>query len=100
MRPHALLTLAVAGWFLHLRGVGPQIGRVPVEDARGEELQELARAGGADPRPLLAERSIFGDLVDDPCFVRDLAATMASLERDGVHATLRRLLHGREEDAR
>jgi len=96
-RPHALLTFAVAAWFLHLRGVAPEIGRVPVEDARAEELQALARAGGVDPQPLLAERSIFGDLGDHPRFVRDLALAMAALEHEGVRATLGRALHGLAE---
>jgi fructuronate reductase/mannitol 2-dehydrogenase len=91
-RPYALLTLAVAAWFLHLRGVGPVPGRVEVDDPRGYDLQVLALAGGADPRPLLAERSIFRDLVDDAAFVSDLAVAMAALERDGVRATLRGLL--------
>jgi mannitol-1-phosphate/altronate dehydrogenase len=95
-RPHALLTLAVAGWFLHLRGVGPEIGRVPVEDARAEELQALAAEGGPDPRPLLAERSIFGDLVDHRGFVRDLTVAMAALEHEGVRAALGRTLHRAE----
>ncbi len=91
-RPHALLTLAVAAWFLHLRGVGPVPGRVEVDDPRGEDLQALALAGGPNPEPLLAERSIFRDLVDDAAFVADLEVAMAALERDGVRATLRALL--------
>ena len=95
-RPHDLLTLAVAAWFLHLRGVGPVPGRVEVDDPRGNELQALALAGGPDPRPLLGERSIFRDLVDDPTFVTDLEVAMAGLERDGVRATLRGLLPVRE----
>jgi mannitol-1-phosphate/altronate dehydrogenase len=91
-RPYVLLTLAVAAWFLHLRGVGPVPGRVEVDDPRGDDLQVLALAGGVDPRPLLAERSIFRDLVDDASFVSDLAVAMAALERDGVRTTLRGLL--------
>jgi fructuronate reductase/mannitol 2-dehydrogenase len=91
-RPHALLTLAVAAWFLHLRGIGPVPGRVPVEDPRGALLQELARRGGPDPRPLLTQRSIFGALTDDAGFAADLQAAMARLERDGVRATVRGLL--------
>jgi fructuronate reductase/mannitol 2-dehydrogenase len=91
-RPSALLTLAVAAWFLHLRGVGPVPGRVEVDDPRGPALQALALAGGPDPRPLLGERSIFRDLVDDEAFVADLRDAMARLERYGVRATLRGVL--------
>jgi fructuronate reductase/mannitol 2-dehydrogenase len=85
-RPHALLTLAVAAWFQHLRG--PQL----VRDARGPELQAFAVAGGRDPRPLLTVRSVFGDLGDHPAFVAALAAAMVELERDGVRAAVRRQL--------
>jgi fructuronate reductase/mannitol 2-dehydrogenase len=91
-RPHALLTLAVAGWLLHLRGVGPVPGRVEVDDPRGEVLQALARRGGPDPRPLLTERAIFGALSDDAGFAADLEQAMARLERTGVRATLRAAL--------
>jgi fructuronate reductase/mannitol 2-dehydrogenase len=91
-RPHALLTLAVAAWFLHLRGIGPLPGRVEVEDPRADLLQALARRGGSDPRPLLGERSIFGDLADDEGFATDVATAMARLEQTGVRATLRGLL--------
>ncbi|WP_409332573.1 mannitol dehydrogenase family protein [Trujillonella humicola] len=77
-----LLTLAVAGWirWLQLHDA--------VEDDRGEELRALARAGGADPRPLLAVRPVFGDLGDDAAFVADLAAALRGLVRDGVRPTV------------
>jgi fructuronate reductase/mannitol 2-dehydrogenase len=65
-RPHRLLTLAVAAWFRYLRGM----------------------TGGTDPLPLLAERSIFGDLADRPQFVAELRAALEQLDRDGVRVTL------------
>jgi fructuronate reductase/mannitol 2-dehydrogenase len=80
-RPHRLLTLAVAGWFAYL-------ATHEVDDPHADRLSALARAGGCDPRPLLAERWIFGDLAEHPGFVADLADAVARLHRDGARATL------------
>jgi fructuronate reductase/mannitol 2-dehydrogenase len=93
-RPHALLTLAVAAWFRYLRGIDRDGRPVRIEDARAEELQALARAGGRDPRPLLGLGSIFGDLGRYRSFVAELTEAMAQLERDGVRATLAAHLSG------
>ena len=87
-RPHALLTLAVAGWFRYLRGIDGAGRPLVIEDAAAERLQALAVAGGRDPRPLLAERSIFGDLGSYPSFVEELEQTLQQLDRDGVRGTL------------
>ena len=87
-RPTGLLTLAVAGWFRYLRGTDLDGRPLQLEDARAGTLTALARAGGTDPRPLLAERSLFGDLADDAGFVAALAADLEQLDRDGVAATL------------
>ncbi|HEX2073243.1 MAG TPA: mannitol dehydrogenase family protein [Geodermatophilus sp.] len=93
-RPHALLTLAVAGWFRYLQGTDPWGRSLPVEDARGAELQALARAGGTDPRPLLGDRAVFGDLGQDPCFVAALQRALVRLERDGVRPTVAAYVRG------
>jgi mannitol 2-dehydrogenase len=87
-RPVRLLTLAVAGWVRHLTGEDLAGRPIDVDDPRAGELCRLARAGGTDPRPLLAVRSVFGDLADHPGFVDLLGTALRRLERDGVHATL------------
>ncbi|MGY1811046.1 mannitol dehydrogenase family protein [Blastococcus sp. SYSU D00669] len=92
-RPTELLTLAVAAWFRYLQGRDDDGHPVVVDDPLAERLQHLARAGGADPRPLLSERGVFGDLGDRPAFVRDLAGALTRLQRDGARATLAALLH-------
>ena len=91
-RPHRLLTLAVAAWLRYLRGTDAAGRPVGVEDAQADTLTALARLGGNDPRPLLAVRSIFGDLADDPEFIRELAAALHALDSDGVEATLDTIL--------
>jgi len=87
-RPHSLLTLAVAGWFRYLRGEDARGRPYGIDDPRADQLQALARAGGTDPRPLLGERSIFGDLADLPDFVAELQVALERLDRDGVRRTI------------
>ena len=87
-RPHALLTVAVAAWFRYLRGVDGEGRAFAIDDPLAERLQELALAGGSDPRPLLGVRSVFGDLGGDPAFVAELADALERLDRDGVRATV------------
>jgi fructuronate reductase/mannitol 2-dehydrogenase len=95
-RPHALLTLAVAAWFRYLRGVDDDGLPLVVDDPQADRLQALVRAGGTDPRPLLGERSIFGDLGSDPDFPGELERAIARLDRDGVRTTLAEHLAGSE----
>jgi mannitol 2-dehydrogenase len=87
-RPHALLTLATAGWLRYLRGVDFAGREIEIQDARIEQLQPLARDGGEDPRPLLAERSVFGDLIERPAFVTALEEALRALEQDGPRETV------------
>jgi fructuronate reductase/mannitol 2-dehydrogenase len=87
-RPTKLLTLAIAGWFRYLRAVDLSGAPITVEDAHADRLQALARAGGDDPRPLLAIRELFGDLGDARPFVVALQDMLRSIDRHGVHATL------------
>jgi fructuronate reductase/mannitol 2-dehydrogenase len=87
-RPSALLSLALAAWFRYLRGWADDGRAIVLDDPMAERLHNLAVAGGTDPRPLLAERRIFGDLGDDPRLVARLSSLLARLERDGVRAVL------------
>ncbi|PRY51169.1 fructuronate reductase/mannitol 2-dehydrogenase [Geodermatophilus tzadiensis] len=87
-RPHALLTLAVAGWVRYLQRAD-DLGRpLPVEDDRGPTLQALALAGGTDPRPLLSDTSVFGDLGTVPGFADELEGVLRRMARDGLRATV------------
>jgi mannitol 2-dehydrogenase len=97
-RPHALLTLAVAGWFRFLQGEDEAGRPIEVEDQLADRLQELARSGATDPRPLLGERSLFGDLADDEAFVERLEAVLRQLSTDGVRATLQEQLDAGQTD--
>jgi fructuronate reductase/mannitol 2-dehydrogenase len=92
-----LLTLAVAGWMRFLRGTDRNGRALALDDPLGEHLRTLALAGGSDPRPLLAERSIFGDLADDERFVTSLSEALSGLEtRDPRALIAGYLLEGHE----
>jgi mannitol-1-phosphate/altronate dehydrogenase len=93
-RPHGLLTVAVAAWCRYLRGVDADGRPFAIDDPLAERLQDLARAGGTDPRPLLGESPIFGDLAGNEAFVAELTATLEQLERSGVRAALAAALAG------
>jgi mannitol 2-dehydrogenase len=86
-RAAPMLTLAVAGWFRYLRGRDYAGAPIPIEEPRSAELTELAQRRGADPRPLLTVRDVFGDLADDASFVRDLHVACEAL-RAGPRETI------------
>jgi mannitol-1-phosphate/altronate dehydrogenase len=87
-RPHALLTLAVAGWFRYLSGVDEHGEPILVEDQLVETLQSRAREGREDPRPLLRLTGLFGDLAGNEPFVISLAEALRLLYTRGARATL------------
>jgi mannitol-1-phosphate/altronate dehydrogenase len=92
--PRALLTLALAGWLRYLRGTDEAGRPLPLDDPHAERLHALALAGGGDPRPLLALRSVFGDLGEDPGLVADLEEALERLDRQGVRATVEAYVTG------
>jgi fructuronate reductase/mannitol 2-dehydrogenase len=91
-RPHRWLTLALAGWLRYLRGVDDHGERIVIQDARADELQDLAAAGRDDPRSLLGLRDLFGDLVNREAFVTELQSALQELSSRGARATLARAL--------
>jgi fructuronate reductase/mannitol 2-dehydrogenase len=84
-RSHTLLTLAVAAWCLYLRD---DDSRFELDDPDGERLQALARAGGGDPRPLLADEPTFGPLGSCPRFGAAVERDLADLDAHGAHAVV------------
>jgi fructuronate reductase/mannitol 2-dehydrogenase len=86
--PYRLLTIAVAGWVRYLRGRDDHGRRLPLEDPLAARLRALAAPGGTDPRRLLAERALFGDLGTDARFVAAVAAELRAMERHGTRAAI------------
>jgi len=87
-RPHALLTLATAGWLRYLRGVDEHGAEITLQDDRADELRSLAQQGGSDPTPLLTVRRVFGDLGQHEAWVAEVSATLRDLDSRGARAIL------------
>jgi len=86
-RPHELLALAVAGWIRFLRGYDDAGRPVPLDDPR-RDLIEVARGAGTDPRPVLLDRDVFGDLGSRPDFVRAVEGHSVALDRCGPRGAI------------
>jgi mannitol 2-dehydrogenase len=82
----------VASWARYAEGVDEQGRPIEVVDRLRETLMANARRQRTDPLAFVAEREVFGDLVDDDRFVSAYRAALTSLQKDGVRATLRRLV--------
>ena len=61
------LALALAAWLCRVRGTDDHGQLVLVVHPPAKVLREKAIKGGADPRPLLSIRSLFGELGDSLC---------------------------------
>jgi mannitol-1-phosphate/altronate dehydrogenase len=91
---HPLLTMAVAGWLRFLRGTDEDGEPVPLDDPAADRLRPLALAGGHDPRPLLADRELFGPLADDAAFADELEGALRAIDRCGARAAVDACLVG------
>jgi mannitol 2-dehydrogenase len=78
----------VAGWARYAEGVDEQGQPIEVVDRRRDSLLARARRQREDPLAFLADRDLFGDLVDDERFSSVYRATLASLHERGARATL------------
>ncbi|HYP47568.1 MAG TPA: mannitol dehydrogenase family protein [Thermoleophilaceae bacterium] len=87
-REHRLLTIAVAAWLRALCGKDELGRRISFDDPLATRMQAVARASGTDPRPLLWQFGLFGELAQDLEFADSLEDAFVSLERDGVRAAL------------
>ena len=85
-QPRQHLVLALAGWLRFLRGVDYDGSPIEIEDAHADRLRSLAVAGGTDPRPLLAERDVFGSLTDSRQLVDELEQALCLLEAGPLEA--------------
>ncbi|WP_433734664.1 mannitol dehydrogenase family protein [Nocardia sp. CA-129566] len=82
----------VASWARYAEGVDEDGAPIEVVDALRERLVPLARRQRDDPTAFLTDRSIFGDLIDEPRFVDAYTAALSSLHTKGSHATVAELI--------
>jgi mannitol 2-dehydrogenase len=82
----------VASWARYAEGVDEQGQPIEVVDRLRDVLMEAARRQREDPDAFIANREIFGDLVDDKRFVAAYRTTLWSLYEVGARKTLERLV--------
>src|SRR5271166_5347664 len=88
------LALVSAMWCRYCYGESESGMIIPSNDPSWDRLQAAARAARSDPGAFLAMRDIFGDLADNPAYVRAFSGALRSLWTDGVRATLAEYLAG------
>ena len=82
----------VASWARYAEGVDEQGRPIEVVDRLRDSLVATARRQHEDPLAFLANREVFGDLVDDERFVAAYLPVLASLHHKGARATLEDLV--------
>ena len=87
-----LAAATVASWARYAEGVDENGEPIEVVDRLADSLVPLARKQRDHPTAFLANRAVFGDLVDEPRFVEPYLWTLESLHRNGSRATLEALL--------
>jgi mannitol 2-dehydrogenase len=90
--PVRLAAATVASWARYAEGVDEHGEPIDVVDRLAESLMPLARSQRDDPTAFIANRAVFGDLVDEPRFVEPYLWALDSLHRNGSRATLEALL--------
>jgi mannitol 2-dehydrogenase len=83
----------VASWARYAEAIDEQGQPIEVVDPLADTLIPIARSQRDNPIAFLQNRAVFGDLVDEPRFVKPYLWTLASLHRHGARATLQALLH-------
>ena len=94
-RDVTLAAAVVASWARYTEGVDEQGEPITVVDRMSAELRAVAGRQGADPTAFIANRELFGDLVDEPGFVEPYLQTLESLHSVGSRETLRVLMSSR-----
>jgi mannitol 2-dehydrogenase len=84
-------TAVVASWARYAEGVDEQGRPIEVVDRLADRLTANARRQHAEPLAFIADREVFGDLIDDERFTSTYRSMMASLHAKGARATLESL---------
>jgi mannitol 2-dehydrogenase len=82
----------VASWARYAEGVDEQGEPIAVVDPLADRLMAAAKRQRTEPLAFLADRSVFGDLIDDERFTASYRASLDSLHTVGARATLERLV--------
>jgi mannitol 2-dehydrogenase len=82
----------VASWARYAEGVDEAGQPIEVVDRLRDSLMRAARRQREDPDAFIANRDVFGDLVDHKPFVTAYRSALASLHERGARATLESLV--------
>jgi mannitol 2-dehydrogenase len=85
----------VASWARYAEGVDEQGEPIEVVDRLKDSLMEAASRQREDPLAFIANREVFGDLIDDQGFVAAYRNALSSLHERGARATLEALVGAR-----
>jgi mannitol 2-dehydrogenase len=92
--PVRLAAATVASWARYAEGVDENGVPIEVVDRLADSLIPIARSQHDNATAFIENRSVFGDLADEPRFVEAYLWALESLHRDGAHATLETLVKG------
>jgi mannitol 2-dehydrogenase len=87
----ARAALVIAAWARYAGGVDEQGRPIEVVDRLKETLGAAAGRQRQEPTAFIADREIFGDLIDDARFVAAYTSALRSLYENGARATLESL---------
>ncbi|ORI16374.1 mannitol dehydrogenase family protein [Rhodococcus sp. 1168] len=86
--PITLATAVVASWARYAEGADEQGQPIEIVDQLKDSLVPLALEQKDDPTAFIANRAVFGDLIDNERFVTEYTKALASLHEHGARATL------------
>ncbi|KRB86456.1 hypothetical protein ASE00_07075 [Sphingomonas sp. Root710] len=86
--PIDLLAFGVAAWIRRVRGRDQEGRPIEVCHPLAALLRERAEAGQADPCPVLAIETLFGDLAAHPAFAGAVGKQLAAIYAVGMRAAL------------
>ncbi len=90
--PVRLSAAIVASWARYAEGVDEDGRPIAVVDPMADTLIPIARSQRSDALAFLANRSVFGNLIEEPRFVEPYVWTLGSLHSYGARATVEKLL--------
>jgi mannitol 2-dehydrogenase len=87
-KPIRLSAATVASWARYAEGIDEDGDPIEVVDQLAESLIPIAQSQRENPLAFIENRSLFGDLADQPRFVEAYLWALDSLHSDGARATL------------
>jgi mannitol 2-dehydrogenase len=87
-----LAAAVVASWARYSEGLDERGEPIQVVDRLADQLKAIAAKQRSDPTAFIANRELFGDLIDERAFVEPYTAALDSLHTRGARATLEALV--------